>query len=93
MFLTGLFLYVVGASIAAGKAHIDTLIGARVIQGIGAAGMFSMSAILIVEMTQPRQRAGWVSFSQAWGALGNICGPIAAGAMFFKGWSWVSHYF
>lgn len=92
MFLTGLLLYIVGTGIAAGKAYIDTLIVARVVQGIGSAGMFTMSAILIVEMTQPRQRAGWVAISQAWGALGNICGPFAAGVMFHNGWSWVSNY-
>ncbi|KAG8163581.1 hypothetical protein KVR01_006878 [Diaporthe batatas] len=88
MFLTGLLFYVVGASVAAGRVNIDILIAARVIQGIGSAGMFTIPAILIVEMTQPRQRAGWVAFSQAWGALGNICGPLAAGAMFHIGWSW-----
>lgn len=70
---------------------MDVLIGARVVQGIGAAGMFTMSAIVIVEMTQPRQRAGWTSLSQAFGAVGNICGPLAAGLM-CKGSdsSWVS---
>lgn len=93
MFLMGLSFWILGASIATGKVHIDALIGARVVQGIGAAGMFTMAAILVVEMTQPRQRAGWVAFSQAWGALGNICGPLAAGAMSNKGWSWVSHAF
>jgi MFS family permease len=90
MYLVGLGLYIIGASIAGGKVHMDALIGARVIQGIGAAGMFSMSAIVVVEMTQPRQRAAWTSLTQAGGALGNICGPLFAGAMFLRGWSWNS---
>ncbi|KAI7773926.1 hypothetical protein LA080_009642 [Diaporthe eres] len=81
MYITGLLLFLAGAIAAATRPHIDVLIGARVVQGIGAAGMFTMSAIVIVEMTQPRQRAGWTSISQAFGALGNICGPLAAGLM------------
>lgn len=81
MYITGLLLFLTGAIITAARPPMDVLIGARVVQGIGAAGMFTMSAIVIVEMTQPRQRAGWTSLSQAFGAVGNICGPLAAGLM------------
>ena len=81
MYLTGLVLFLAGAATATGSPHMNALIGARLVQGIGAAGMFTMSAIVIVELTQPRQRAGWTSISQACGALGNICGPLAAGLM------------
>lgn len=81
MYITGLALFVAGAGTAAAHPPMDTLIGARVVQGIGAAGIITMSAIVIVEMTQPRQRAGWTSLSQAFGAVGNICGPLAAGLM------------
>lgn len=94
MYITGLVLFIVGASAAATRPHIEALIGMRVVQGIGAAGMFTMSAIVIVEMTQPRQRAGWTSLSQAFGALGNICGPLIAGAICkHPGKPWVSRSF
>lgn len=93
MYLVGLGLFIIGAIMAVCKVHMDGLIAARVIQGIGAAGMFSMSAIVVVEMTQPRQRAAWTSLTQAGGAVGNICGPLVAGAMFGRGWSWDSVFF
>lgn len=94
MYISGLLLFLAGAIAAATRPAIDVLIGARVVQGIGAAGMFTMSAIVIVEMTQPRQRAGWTSISQAFGALGNICGPLAAGLMCTRhGRPWVSRSF
>lgn len=78
MYLTGLFLYLVGATIAIAGPPIDVVVGARVVQGIGAAGMFTMSAIVIVELTQPRQRAAWTAVTSAFAALGNICGPLVA---------------
>lgn len=90
MYITGIVLFLIGAVLSAASSSIDVMIGARVVQGIGAAGMSTMSAIVIVEMTQPRQRAGWTSISQAFGALGNICGPLLVGL--FKGTkvAWVS---
>lgn len=81
MYITGVLLFLAGATAAASGPSVDALIGVRVVQGIGAAGMFTMSAIVIVEMTQPRQRAGWTSITQAFGALGSICGPLVAGLM------------
>lgn len=91
MFITGLVLFVAGAGTAAGRPPMDAVIGARVVQGIGAAGIITMSAIVIVEMTQPRQRAGWTSISQAFGAVGNICGPLAAGLLCKRfNFHWVS---
>lgn len=91
MYITGQLLFLAGAAAAASGPPVVALIGARVVQGIGAAGMFTMSAIVIVEMTQPRQRAGWTSISQAFGALGNICGPLVAGLMRKRfNLSWVS---
>jgi MFS family permease len=90
MYLLGLLFYMLGAAIAGCNIPMDVLIAARVIQGIGAAGMFSMSAIVIVEMTQPRQRAAWTSLTMAGGAFGNICGPLVAGAMFKRGFPWRS---
>lgn len=94
MYITGVLLFLAGAIVAATRPPMDALIGARVVQGIGAAGMFTMSAIVIVEMTQPRQRAGWTSLSQAFGALGNICGPLAAGSLYnHHRLPWVSRLF
>lgn len=89
MYITGLLLYLVGAIAAATGPTVHGLVGARVVQGIGAAGMFTMSAIIFVDIAPPRRRAGWQAWSQSCGAIGNIIGPLAAGFM-FKRFSWVS---
>lgn len=88
-YITGVSLFVLGAIVAAISKTPEQLIGARVIQGIGAAGMFTMSAIVVVDIMQPRQRAAWTALSQACGALGNICGPLFTGLL-FKKYTWVS---
>ncbi|KUI62702.1 hypothetical protein VP1G_09828 [Cytospora mali] len=84
VYLTGVALFLVGAIVAGRSFGSGVLIGGRVIQGIGAAGMFTMSAIVVVEIMQPRQRAAWTAISQASGALGNLCGPLLAGLLLTK---------
>lgn len=92
VYLSGVALFLVGAVVAGRSPGSGVLIGARVIQGVGAAGMFTMSAIVVVDIMQPRQRAAWTAISQASGALGNICGPLFAGLLFTKlNYTWVSH--
>lgn len=88
-YLTGVGLYVTGATVAATSATTKQLVGGRVMQGIGAAGMYTMSAIITVEIMQLRQRAACASISQACAAVGNICGPLFA-ALLFKRFTWVS---
>lgn len=93
VYLSGVALFLVGAAVAAKSPGPDVLIGGRVIQGVGAAGMCTMSAIVVVDIMQPRQRAAWTAISQASGAMGNICGPLFAGLLFTKfKFTWVSHH-
>lgn len=87
-YLCGIALYIIGAVIAATSKCTRQLVAARAVQGMGAAGMFTMSAIVVVEIMPPRKRAAYTAMSQASGALGNICGPLFA-ALLFKKFSWV----
>ncbi|ROV94340.1 hypothetical protein VMCG_08652 [Cytospora schulzeri] len=94
VYLSGVALFLVGAIVAGKSPGCDTLIGGRVIQGVGAAGMFTMSAIVVVDIMRPRQRAAWTAISQASGALGNICGPLFAGLLSTKfNLTWRSIFF
>lgn len=90
-YLSGVSFYIIGGMIAATSPTAEQLIGARVVQGMGAAGMLTMSAIIVVDIMQPRQRAALSAISQAFGALGNICGPLLSGLL-FQHFDWVSLY-
>lgn len=91
VYLSGVALFLVGAVIAGTSPGSRTLVGGRVLQGVGAAGMYTMSAIVVVDIMQPRQRAAWTAISQASAALGNICGPLLAGVLTTNlRFSWVS---
>lgn len=89
-YLSGVSLYILGAIVAVTSPTAEQLVGARAVQGIGAAGMSTMSAIVIIDIMQPRQRSAWSAISQAFGAVGNICGPLFAGLLFQK-FTWVGY--
>lgn len=91
VYISGVTIWIVGASIAAGSNKMPQLVAARFVQGVGAAGMYTMSAIVVVEILPLRKRAAYTAISQAFGALGNICGPLFA-ALLFKKFNWVRRF-
>lgn len=88
VYLSGVVIWIIGASIAAGSHKMPLLVTARFIQGVGAAGIYTMSAIVVIEIMPLQKRAMYTAISQAFAALGNICGPLFA-ALLFKKFNWV----
>jgi EmrB/QacA subfamily drug resistance transporter len=88
--LWGSFLYVVG-SLAGGFApSMPFLVGARVVSGVGAGVMVTVSAAMIADIFPPRQvPRGLAIWMVAFGA-GSISGPFVGGVITdHVGWRWV----
>ena len=91
VFLAGLVVFM-GASLLCGLAPTDeALIGARFLQGIGAAAQASVIlAIIVTEFPQPVERAramsAYVFVSVAGGSLGLLAGGLLTEAL---SWHWV----
>jgi EmrB/QacA subfamily drug resistance transporter len=90
MLCVGLAVFV-GASLIAGLAgSAGVLIGARAIQGIGAALMVPLTLTLVTE-AYPPQRRGWaIGIWMGVGALSGALGPFVGGALVEGiGWHWI----
>jgi EmrB/QacA subfamily drug resistance transporter len=90
LFTIGLVIFV-GASLACGLAtDINFLIGARVVQGVGAAIM-NPATLSIITATFPREQRGmaigiWAGVS----AMALAIGPLVGGALTeYVHWSWI----
>ncbi len=90
LFTVGLVIFV-GASLACGLAtDINFLIGARVVQGVGAAIM-NPATLSIITATFPREQRGmaigiWAGVS----AMALAIGPLVGGALTeYVHWSWI----
>lgn len=90
-----LFLASIGmfglASIAAGCAwDMTVLILARVVQGVGAGGIFALVYVILVDVSKPENRGRTLSTaSSVWG-IASVLGPTLGGIIVTYGsWRWV----
>jgi EmrB/QacA subfamily drug resistance transporter len=90
LFVIGLAIFT-GASLACGLAgSAGFLIGARVVQGIGAAIMNPATLGIITATFPPRQRGTAIGIWAGTSAMALAIGPLVGGLLTEKvGWSWI----
>src|SRR5437868_295367 len=90
LFVVGLVVFT-GASLACGLAgSASVLIGARVVQGVGAAIMNPATLGIITATFPPRQRGTAIGIWAGTSALALAIGPLVGGLLTEKvNWSWI----
>ncbi|KAI6019870.1 major facilitator superfamily domain-containing protein [Pisolithus orientalis] len=85
-----MFIFAVGTLWCASAQSMISLIGARVLQGIGAAGRQSVAVIVILDLTTSDTRGLWLGFLNMSSAIGLAIGPVL-GAIFSvdTNWRWI----
>jgi len=88
--MTAIVLFLIGSAICGMAWSMESLIAARVLQGIGGGGLMVSAFAMIGELFGPRDRAKYQGYSSAVFALSSILGPVAGGYITsFFGWRWV----
>ncbi|WP_019928535.1 MFS transporter [Nocardia sp. BMG111209] len=86
-----LAIFVIGSAIA-GQAHNSAmLIGARVVQGLGAGGLSALVQVIMAAMISPRERGRYSGYTGAVFALATVGGPLIGGLIVdtsWLGWRW-----
>jgi EmrB/QacA subfamily drug resistance transporter len=88
-FLLGVSLFVAASAACAAAPTIPFLVGARAIQGLGAALLMPASLGLLLPEFPPQQRHVAIG---AWAAVGGVAaaaGPPLGGLLVQAGWRWV----
>jgi EmrB/QacA subfamily drug resistance transporter len=90
LMLFGLGLFTL-ASLFCGMAQsMEQLVLARVIQGIGAGGMVSVSQAIIGDLVPPRERGRYQGYFSSMYAVASVSGPVLGGFMTqYLSWRWV----
>jgi EmrB/QacA subfamily drug resistance transporter len=88
---SALVIYVAGSVIAGTAANMEVLIGARVIQGLGAGGLTALVQVVIASMVSPRERGRYSGYLGAVFAAATVSGPLIGGLIVDTpglGWRW-----
>ncbi|KAF2675643.1 MFS general substrate transporter [Lentithecium fluviatile CBS 122367] len=90
--LFALTLFSLGSGIAGGARNVPTLIAGRSIQGLGSAGLFVLSDLIVCDLVPLRDRAKYLGIVISTGAIGTTLGPIVGGALAQADWRWCFYF-
>ncbi|GAA3793579.1 MFS transporter [Sphaerisporangium flaviroseum] len=88
---SGLVVFVIGSAIAGVSQNPGMLIGARVVQGLGAGGLTALAQVIMAAIISPRERGRYSGYLGAVFALATIGGPLIGGVIVdtsWLGWRW-----
>jgi len=72
-------VFIAGSLLCGMAWSMETLIAARVVQGIGGGGLMVSAFAIIGELFAPRDRARYQGYSSAVFTLGSVLGPVGGG--------------
>ena len=87
-----LILFTVGTVVAGFAQDTATLIGVRVVQGIGAGGLMSLVMIAVALIISPRERGKYMGIVGGVMALATIGGPLLGGVI-TDAFGWRANFF
>ena len=84
-----LAVFVIGSALAGFSQDTGTLIGFRVLQGLGAGGLAALSQIIMADIISPRDRGKYAGLFGGVMAIGTVGGPLLGGVVTDAfGWRW-----
>jgi EmrB/QacA subfamily drug resistance transporter len=89
VFQVGTLLFVAASALCAAAPSPGFLIGARVVQGIGAAAITPTSLGLVLHLFPANQRAAAIGAWAALGGIGGAMGPPLGGILTEVSWRWI----
>jgi len=90
MFVVAIVIFLAGSLLCALAQDIGQLVGARVVQGLGAGGLLPLAQTAIADLFSPRDRGRYQGLIGAMWAIAAIAGPLIGGTLTdAASWRWI----
>ncbi|HEX7404656.1 MAG TPA: MFS transporter [Candidatus Nanopelagicaceae bacterium] len=96
LFLAALTLFLAGSLVAIFSPNMSVLLSGRIVQGLGAGGLFSLAFAVIADLLPPRERSKYVLLFVAIFGSASLLGPLIGGVIATQskifgvaGWRWI----
>jgi EmrB/QacA subfamily drug resistance transporter len=90
LFIIAIALFCLASAAAGCAVNMVTLIGARVIQGIGAGGIFALVYIVLADVSSPATRGRTLSLASSIWGIASVLGPTLGGFIVtYFAWRWI----
>lgn len=90
IFLVAILLFTVGSGACAASANLNQLVGARILQGVGAAMLLPVGRLVVLRTFPKEQFLAAMSFVAIPGLIGPLIGPTLGGWLVEKiSWHWI----
>jgi EmrB/QacA subfamily drug resistance transporter len=88
--ITGVLIFLLGSLLCGVAPTTGFLIGARALQGVGAASHFTTTRSVIADIFPPRERGKYMGLIGAVMGISSVLGPLVGGIITdLFGWHWV----
>jgi EmrB/QacA subfamily drug resistance transporter len=90
MLIVAISIFLVGSLLCAVAQDVGQLVGARVVQGLGAGGLLPLAQTAIADLFSPRERGRYQGLIGAMWGLAAIAGPVLGGTLTdAASWRWI----
>ncbi|MEU9044977.1 MULTISPECIES: MFS transporter [unclassified Kitasatospora] len=90
MYKAGFLVFTLGSVLCAVAWNASSIIGARLVQGVGAALIASNSGAIISELYPPQERGRAYGYNAFGYSFGSVLGVLAGGVMVtYVSWQWI----
>jgi EmrB/QacA subfamily drug resistance transporter len=90
LYQASIVIFMAGSITCGVSTSMQMLIGGRLIQGVGAGGLFTLSTVIMADVLSPRERGKYIGYMAGTYGMATVLGPLFGGLIVdHLSWRWI----